>query len=242
MSLRRTLAGQLSLGSGSGRGATDRSSDAGLPLGTSAVHNRGVQSSDDRHQHILNATWTVLQRSGFEGLKVRSVLREAGVSARTFYEEFSDKDELFLALLREEMARAAPRIRAVVDLADGPVEKVGAWIKAVISAGSDPKRAARARLFGSLQQITRRFSVEYAVGRDSLTAPLLEAIVAGHREGIFPWADPAADTLFIYELTGGLLSEVALASPLLEPTDVVARDASRFVLRALGLPPDNLPA
>jgi AcrR family transcriptional regulator len=200
-----------------------------------------VQGRDPERQRILEATWTVLARSGFEGFKVQLVLREAGVSARTFYRHFADKDALFLALVREEMARAAPRIRAAVERVDSPVDRIAAWIKSVIGAAGDPKRAARTRLFVSWQTLNRRFPGEVATGTESLYQPLLEAIVAGKQAGLFPWADPTRDAVFIHVLVGGLLSEAALADQPARPLEIVIQEATDFSLRALGALPDVRP-
>jgi AcrR family transcriptional regulator len=197
-----------------------------------------VRGIDPERQRILEATWTVLARSGFEGFKVQLVLREAGVSARTFYRHFADKDALFLAVTGEEMSRAAPRIRAAVERAQNPVDRVAAWIRSVIGAAGDPKRAARTRLFVSLQTINRRFPGEVATGTESLYESLLETIAAGKEAGIFPWADPARDAVLIHVLVGGLLSDAALADDPTLPLETVIQDATKFSLRALGLPPD----
>jgi AcrR family transcriptional regulator len=198
-----------------------------------------VPGTDEERESILRATWIVLGRSGFEGFKVQLVLREAGVSARTFYRLYADKDELFLALLHEEMSRAAPRIRTAVERADGPVDRVAAWVRSVIGGASDPRRAARTRLFGSLQTVQRRFPREVAPGMEGLRQPLLDAIIDGKDDGTFPWADPERDAVLVYELVGGLLSDLALAIPPTQPLETVIRDATDFTLRALGVPPDK---
>jgi AcrR family transcriptional regulator len=198
-----------------------------------------VQRSDDERDRILAAAWVVLQKAGYDGFKVQSVLREADVSARTFYREFADKDGLFIALLEEEMARAAPRIRAAVERVDGPAERVEAWIRSVLSAAEDPRRSARTRLFGTLQAVSRRFPQRIAPGAQALAEPLMEAIAAGRQSGLFAWAVPERDARMVYELTGGLLSSEALADPPPRPLEAVIRDATEFSLRALGVPPDS---
>jgi AcrR family transcriptional regulator len=136
------------------------------------------------------------------------------------------------------MSRAAPRIRAAVERAQNPVDRVAAWIRSVIGAAGDPKRAARTRLFVSLQTINRRFPGEVATGTESLYESLLETIAAGKEAGIFPWADPARDAVLIHVLVGGLLSDAALADDPTLPLETVIQDATKFSLRALGLPPD----
>jgi AcrR family transcriptional regulator/DNA-binding MarR family transcriptional regulator len=46
---------------------------------------------------LLSATFTVVGEVGYEGLSARRVSERAGVSTRTFYECFSDREDCFLA-------------------------------------------------------------------------------------------------------------------------------------------------
>jgi AcrR family transcriptional regulator len=169
---------------------------------------------------------------------VQLVVREAGVSARTFYRHFADKDELLLALLRDEMARAAAHLRAAVGRVDEPAGQVEAWIGAVIGAAADPRRIARARLFSEQQAVMRRFPGEVDDGVESLVAPLRESIERGFASGAFPWADPARDAVLVYRLTGGSLT-AALARGAHAARDLatVVDATTAFALRALGVAP-----
>jgi AcrR family transcriptional regulator len=53
------------------------------------------------------AAWRVLERSRFRSLKVRQVLVASGSSANVFYRHFPSKAHLLLALLTDEVDRAA---------------------------------------------------------------------------------------------------------------------------------------
>ena len=191
---------------------------------------------EDDRARMIGAAWTVLDRSGFEGFKVQLVLREADVSARVFYREFADKDELFLALLRDEMARAAPRLRAAVARVEQPTDKVATWIQSIIGAAGDPRRVARARLFSSLPTIMRRFPREVEEGTALLREPLRDAIADGRDAGVFPWADPEVDARLVYQLAGSALTS-SLSDEPQRSLDAVVPETITFVLRALGVPP-----
>jgi AcrR family transcriptional regulator len=196
----------------------------------------GDQGRDgDERQALIGAAWAVLGRSGFEGLKVQLVAREAGVSARTFYRHFADKDALLVALVQDEMARAGLRLRAAVARADGAVAQVAAWVAGVMGAAADPKRVARARLFTVQQMVMREHADEVAAGTALLIEPLAEALEIGRREGMFPWADVERDAALIYGLTGNQLSRALVAPPTRTVDELIAETTS-FALRALGLP------
>ena len=195
-------------------------------------------SMDADGERVLTAAWRVLERSNFETCKIERIMKEADVSARTFYRYFADKDELLLALMRDEMARSSLHLAAAVAAAERPVDKVAIWISAVIGAASDPRRSARARLFSAQQPLTRKYPNELAEGVALLTAPLRAALAEGIASGDFKWADPDRDTALIYSLTGGEMSEALADHPALSTTDRIEA-AVAFVLRSLGVPPSE---
>jgi AcrR family transcriptional regulator len=73
---------------------------------------------------------------------------------------FRGKDALLLELLRDEMARAAARLRAATAKAETPQDQVANWIRGIIKAADDSRRVARARLLRSLPALMREFPVE----------------------------------------------------------------------------------
>jgi AcrR family transcriptional regulator len=188
---------------------------------------------DDRRA-IIGAAWIVLERAGFEGFKVQLVLRETGLSARSFYQHFTDKDELLLALLEDEYARSAVRLRRVVSEADGAPGKVAAWISELVSAADDPRRVPRARLFSSQQPVMRRFPEAVARASRLLLEPLEEAIRDGVETGVFPVADPERDAEIIQRLAGGTMTDALIAWSDRSVAELVASSVD-FALRALGV-------
>ena len=189
-------------------------------------------------QKVLSAAWRVLERSNFETCKIERVMKEAGVSARHFYRYFADKDELLLALMRDEMARSSVHLSAAVAAADGPTDKVAAWIRSVVGAALDPRRSARARLFSAQQPLTRKYPSELAEGTALLTAPLRSALADGIASGDFPWADLDRDTPLIFSLTGGEMTEALTEQSTQTITDRIDATVA-FVLRALGVAPSE---
>jgi AcrR family transcriptional regulator len=192
-------------------------------------------SQADERAEIIRAAWKVLDRAGFEGFKVQLVTREAGMSARSFYRHFAGKDALLLALLRDEMARAAARLRAAGAKADTPADRVALWIRNIITAADDPRRAARARLFSSLPQVMREYPVEVDEGTALLMEPLRDAIADGTAEGLFNSVDPERDAEMIYRLAGSVMS-YALAERPERDVDEIVSSTTGFALRALTSP------
>jgi AcrR family transcriptional regulator/DNA-binding MarR family transcriptional regulator len=66
----------------------------GSPL---APRSGAMYAAELQRGRLLSATFTVVGERGYEGMSARSVSEQAGVSNRTFYECFSDREDCFLA-------------------------------------------------------------------------------------------------------------------------------------------------
>ena len=61
---------------------------------------------------MLAAAAQVVGEVGYGGMSVARVTDRAGVSRRTFYEQFEDREDCFLALFEEALERAGRVARA----------------------------------------------------------------------------------------------------------------------------------
>ncbi len=199
------------------------------------------QARDERSA-LLRAAWTVLRRSGFEGFKVQLVLRQSGLSARTFYRHFPDKDALIVALIHDEYAATAGRLTEATRAAgEGPVEQVSAWVRELLLGAADPARAPRTRLFSANYSVMSRFPEISARASRLLVEPLEAAIVRGHASGIFPGPDPAGDAQQVARLGAGAINELLAHRPGATNIDDVILSTTAFALRALRVPETPAP-
>ena len=74
---------------------------AGGILQFATVQPETAADGDDRGS-IIEAAYTCLAEPHSGAIPVAAILQRAGVSTRAFYRHFESKDELFLAMLREE--------------------------------------------------------------------------------------------------------------------------------------------
>jgi AcrR family transcriptional regulator len=95
-------------GSGSGTGSVDPLYER-LPRGPHRLNHKQVI----RHQRtrIHGAMVEAVAANGYDGASVRQVVALAGVSRRSFYEQFANKRECFLATFDLIAARGVKRIR-----------------------------------------------------------------------------------------------------------------------------------
>jgi AcrR family transcriptional regulator/DNA-binding PadR family transcriptional regulator len=75
-------------------------------------HGGGLYVSELQRVRLLDATFAVVYEQGYRGMAVRAVAERAGVSSKTFYDLFSDREDCFLAAfdhgVEELRARARP--------------------------------------------------------------------------------------------------------------------------------------
>lgn len=188
----------------------------------------------DELRILFDAAFAVLQRNGYEDMTVADILREAGLSTRSFYRHFESKDELLAAMYRREAERAADRVQAAVSGASSPRLALEAWVDEILSIGHDRKKAARAAVMASAVTARgERHSVEARNALRLLTAPLKAILAEGAADGSFPVVHPARDA--------SLIQAVAWAAAGLEPSRGPrwnrsdAREAVlSFCFRALG--------
>src|SRR5690606_27612586 len=129
-----------------------------------------TNSRTAERDRLLTAAMQVLQRSGWWGFKVESVLRQAGLSTRSFYRHFEKKSDLLLALLEHELGGAAVKLRRVTAAADTPSDKVRAYVGAVIDMAYHADLVKPSSLFASHW---RELLPEYPMAIDRCTQRML---------------------------------------------------------------------
>ena len=93
-----------------------------LPRGPHGLSRKAVRSS--QRSRILQAMTEAVAADGYSGAKIRTVAKLAGVSLASFYDQFSDKEECFLAAYDE----VAEQILAVLG---ETVERAADWTAAL---------------------------------------------------------------------------------------------------------------
>jgi AcrR family transcriptional regulator len=81
-----------------------------LPSGRHGLSRTEV--SENQRERLLSAVVHVARRTGYSGLTIREVIGAAGVSRKTFYELFEDKNDVFLAAYDHVVGRLAEGVTA----------------------------------------------------------------------------------------------------------------------------------
>jgi AcrR family transcriptional regulator len=97
-----------------------RSPEGRMSLSIACTEER-VQSS--KLQDILNTAWIHFSANGFAGSSINAITREAGVSKESMYRYFTGKEDLFEAVLDQELAHYARSIDCLIASIDAEDEE-----------------------------------------------------------------------------------------------------------------------
>ncbi|HEY8584357.1 MAG TPA: TetR/AcrR family transcriptional regulator [Capillimicrobium sp.] len=103
-----------------------------------------------RREQLLDAGLEVFARDGWHGARVADVCRAAGLSPRSFYELFADREALFLAVTDRLAERVLALLRpAATAPGQTPDERVRGVLAALAGFFADDPRAVRVALVES---------------------------------------------------------------------------------------------
>jgi AcrR family transcriptional regulator len=189
--------------------------------------------TDDDRGCIIDAAYSCLSEPHSGPIPVAAILQRAGVSTRAFYRHFQSKDELFLALLRQESDALAHRLDRIVDETGDPVCQLKAWIRGMFGWMHDEEMRMHLTVIDSDEV---RAAKGYRETRERAHADrersLVEILRRGCADGSFPRADPEHDAVAISAV---ISREMASQSPGDEARLQRSLDwVLEFALRALG--------
>lgn len=146
-----------------------------------------------RREALVDAAGRAITERGLDGLRIKDIAAEAGMSAGSVLYYYPELDELVLEVHRGAVERYLGARHARTDAADGPVERLRALI-----AGGLPDSPANAT-HSLLYELHRR--ADRSAGHAALMGSLFAREVAlyervlevGAAGGAFTLTEPAAD-------------------------------------------------
>ncbi len=197
--------------------------------------------SEQKKAAIVQAALRLFLRDGFARTSVDAIADEAGVSKRTIYNYYADKEDLFLSVVRETYDSLIAVVTALTDryLADVPADQleqrvVGFATEVALVAARSPDRSMLIRLmmteapyFPELRQVQMR-----PRGVTSAIASRLAALAA---RGLLDISDPDEAANHLFALTIGQLNNRSLFGTVALTDEEITRLAdggARAFLRA----------
>ena len=86
-------------------------------------------------ERILAETLSIINQDGYADLSMRKLARRLGFSAKTIYNYYSNKDELYLMALIKGFQELSEEFRAAYESSENPVEKLRAVVRAYVRWG-----------------------------------------------------------------------------------------------------------
>jgi AcrR family transcriptional regulator len=199
---------------------SDRRQAVRLAPGPQGLKRSEVEQA--QRERLIAAMTHVSATFGYEEATVERVLAEAGVSRRTFYELFDDREDCFLAAYDEAMGRALRVVAdAYLDEEGSPEDRLEQALRTLLElCAADPACArmcvvevfaagprTRERRAEAMDRLARL--VEHALGDlrgdDRLDRLSAQALVGAVHELIFPPID-RRDTAALPELAGDIMA------------------------------------
>jgi AcrR family transcriptional regulator len=190
-------------------------------------------TGDDRGC-IIEAAYGCLSEPHSGPIPIAAILHRAGVSTRAFYRHFGSKDDLFLAMLRQESDSLARRLDEIVEQTPGsPIDQLKAWIGQMFGWVHDVQTRIHLTVIDSDEV---RAAKGYRELRERLHADrersLVEILRRGRDDGSFPLANPERDAVAISAVVSRVMTGMS-------PDDVRQLEGTLarvldFALRALG--------
>jgi AcrR family transcriptional regulator len=95
--------------------------------------------AQNQRERILAAVADVTSAASYGEMSVEDIIVTAGISRRTFYEHFKNKDDAFLAAYDEAAGRLLAAVRAAYEAQKGFAERIRAGVEAFLTLlAADP--------------------------------------------------------------------------------------------------------
>jgi AcrR family transcriptional regulator len=152
---------------------------------------------------ILGAGHEVLRRAGAQGLTLRAVAKQVGVTPMALYRHFADKDDLIDALMRDGLSAWEQRLRALP--AGTPCVRIELAFDAFVDfALTEPERFEAAFMLAAPG--ARRYPEDFAADKSPVASLLLAEIRRAMRAKEIAGPSALEIALTLWALAQGLIS------------------------------------
>jgi AcrR family transcriptional regulator len=197
-----------------------------------------------RSRRIVDAAYELVEEDGLDGLTIRAVLKKTGLSRRAFYERFSGKDDVVLAVFEQTIKLAATHYSQQVAALPDPIERLKLIVTCVVLGKSTPQQADSEQISHRGAAMSREH-LRLAESRpDDLQAalsPLITLIAQqladGMKAGLVRNYAPQKLAVLVYNLVSTTVHTELLANETVKPDRArraqLATDIWEFCRRAI---------
>ena len=87
---------------------------------------------------MLDAATRAFERNQYEKTRVSDIVKEAGMSSRSFYEFFDSKEDLVAEVVQQQGKWLTDALKAVFEQTEDPLERIDRGLRAYLSLFSAP--------------------------------------------------------------------------------------------------------
>jgi AcrR family transcriptional regulator len=164
-----------------------------------------VVDHEERRREIAGAAWRVILRDGVEGVSIRDVAAEAGMSTGALRHYFATKEDLLAGGARLVVERVSERLARRPE-GKTPNEVVGKILREVLPLDEGRRTEGAVWLaFVARGQVDRRVAEEHEVVFDGLRGLCRGIVERLHADGwLAPGLDPEQEAWRLHALVDGL--------------------------------------
>lgn len=154
-------------------------------------------------EKIFRAAWKRFDRYGFDGVSIRSVAADVGVTPMAIYRHYADKEALIDALTADALEEWRTRVAAIKT----PAPML--WLEKLLTAFLDfalqtPRRFEAA--FVLRARHARRYPDDFLAGRSEPANMIVAHVIAAQKAGILDDTSPFEIAITLWALAQGLVS------------------------------------
>jgi AcrR family transcriptional regulator len=91
-----------------------------------------------QRKRLLDAATRAFERNQYEKTRVSDIVKEAGMSSRSFYQFFDSKEDLVAKVIQQQGRRLVDTLRAIFEQTEDPRERIDRGLRAYLSLFSLP--------------------------------------------------------------------------------------------------------
>ena len=107
--------------------------------GAEIGRNKHQLKTEDTRRKLLRSARKIFARNGFEAARLEDIAKDAGFTRGAFYAHFARKEDLFLALLEQQILQNLTRVRALIGTEMALDDRLAGLREYLISCMADPE-------------------------------------------------------------------------------------------------------
>ena len=184
-----------------------------------------------RSRRFVMAALEIIEKDGLDGLTVQAVIARTGLSLRAFYQRFSGKDDLLVAVFEEGIRVAADAIRVGIAALDDPAARLHAIVGGMLpTSGSSAVLAMMSREHHRLAE-SHPEELRYALA--PFETLIAENLAAGMQTGQVRSVDPEHLAVLVLNMVSATVTSAVLTKRRLDELEQVGAELWEFCWRAL---------